>query len=397
MKRGWLWVSLATVLFACNADQFVGGDASPTGDATSPDAPIVSGGDAGDGAVGCGDTQSSPDNCGACGHSCQGGACNNAFCQPAVFTSMQPNLAIDSLALDDTRLYMGSDVVYACPRSGCGSGPQPITSLVYGQSGAQNIVGIAPFTQNSNPWMVYVNYGLVAGGAYGFVGACPVGSCLGTGSGHLFDMNAASSTFVHLGTGYAAGGGVIRQFPLDGGGPSTFASASHPLSVSAVDDAGDVAFCAPGYGVYACNTSGCSNPTLLSTPATTVIDIAIFNHTVYWSDAVTGLVDSCPLAGCSNTPTHVIPTSPGAIGDIVIGANGRLFYAVNSSGSTPSPNSGSIQTCQLGSCSSPTTIAAKRNFPWHLVAGGSTLYWSEGTQLGQTTPFTTNQVVLLAL
>jgi len=395
MKRGWLWVSLATVLFACNADQFVGADASPTGDATSPDAPIVSGGDAGDGAVGCGDTQSSSTNCGTCGHSCQGGTCSKGLCQPIVFTSMQPGRAIGSLALDDSKLYIGSDFVYACPRSGCGNGPQAITAQVYP---GQYISGIAPFTQNAAAWMVYVNYNA----NYGFVGECPVGGCFDAGlvgSGHIFDMPAATSAFVYGPTGYAVGGSVIKQFPLAGGSPSNFASATHALSVSAVDDSGNVAFCSPGYGIYTCTTSNCSSPTLLSTPATTAVSIAIFNHTVYWSDAISGFVDSCPLSGCANNPTHVMTASPGTLGDIAINDKGRLFYTVNYTGSVPAPSTGLIQSCQLGSCSSPATLAGSRTYPWHLVAGpgGAILYWSEGTQLGQTTPFTTNQVVALAL
>ena len=392
--RELLWASFAALGFACNGNQFT--DAGVV-DAT-PDSPIISGGggDGGDASVNCGDTQTSSTNCGACGHSCQGGSCIGGVCQPVVFASMSQGLAIDALALDDTNVYVGSDLVYACPRSGCGSGFQAITSLVYKQPGQQNIVGIAPFSQNGSSWMVYVNYGTIPGGGYGFAGKCPVGGCLDAGSGHIFDMNGASSAFVFGQTGYALGGTLIRQFPLDGGAPTTFAAMSSPLSVSAVDSMGHVAFCAPGQGVYACDTSSCASPTLLSPATTVAFSIAIYNGTVYWSDAATGLIDSCALTGCGNTPAHLFTTSPGAIGDIAVDANGRLFFAVNYAGSMAASNVGLIETCLVGSCSSPATLATNRNYPWHLVAGATVLYWSEGTQIGQATPSTTNQVITLA-
>jgi hypothetical protein len=50
---------------------------------------------------GCGDTQTSPDDCGTCGHSCLGGACVGGQCQPALIAG-------------DPNNYVGLFSLYAC-------------------------------------------------------------------------------------------------------------------------------------------------------------------------------------------------------------------------------------------------------------------------------------------
>ena len=57
--------------------------------------------DAGDG--GCGDTQSSRDSCGACGHSCLGGDCLAGVCQPVPLASVQPSAG--SILVDGAFVY----------------------------------------------------------------------------------------------------------------------------------------------------------------------------------------------------------------------------------------------------------------------------------------------------
>jgi hypothetical protein len=104
-------------------DQIGGGSGGGT-----PDAP-GSGGGAGTGGsggatgtdapteVGCtADIATSPTNCGACGHSCGGGACDRGVCQSFVLSG----ITATSIDVDATRIYFTqSTKVLACPKSGC--------------------------------------------------------------------------------------------------------------------------------------------------------------------------------------------------------------------------------------------------------------------------------------
>ncbi len=75
------------------ADAFAGDagapDASLSSDVDAPEASPLEGGPDADPALCCGDggcvpVSASPDNCGACGHSCQGGACDAGTCGPTL-------------------------------------------------------------------------------------------------------------------------------------------------------------------------------------------------------------------------------------------------------------------------------------------------------------------------
>ena len=66
----------------------------------------------GDGAVEastpCTSILTQPDHCGACGHSCLGGACSNGLCQPVVLATGQPDPL--GIGVDDTYVYWTTHV-----------------------------------------------------------------------------------------------------------------------------------------------------------------------------------------------------------------------------------------------------------------------------------------------
>jgi hypothetical protein len=398
MKWGWQWVSFATVLFACNADQFTGADAS--GNDASGDAPIVSGGDAGDAgdaSVGCGDTQSSSANCGACGHSCGGGACVAGVCQPDVFAVLTGR-PIESLALDDTNVYLGADVIYGCARGGCSKTPTAISGSA-APAPNRNVLGIAPFARNNAGWLLYANYGDPAAGTYGYVGACAVADCLND-AGHLFDAPKALSASQWGLLGFTGVGYQVKQASLDGGSPSpsNLTTFGQPVLSTAIDANGNIVI-GTGGGVYACSIPNdtCGSPLALTTSAS-AFSVAILGNTVYWTNLQTNGVESCTLSGCNSNPT-VLFTANGTLGDLVVTGAGKLYAALNFEGGTPASNSGSILTCDVTTdCSNPTPLATKRNYPWHLAAGNQVLFWTEGLGIGgapiQSPPY---QVVRLAL
>lgn len=101
------WTTLgAAFLLGCGQDTFTtAGDA-----ATSDD--MIGGGDVApvDSAVeamagDCGNAQTSPENCGACGHSCLGGDCDSGACMPV---TLAMNQAPYLIAVDDRGIYWTS-------------------------------------------------------------------------------------------------------------------------------------------------------------------------------------------------------------------------------------------------------------------------------------------------
>jgi hypothetical protein len=75
-----------------------------------------------------------PDNCGACGHGCLGGACSGGQCQPIVLTTGIAEAAT-SITVDANNVYVATQAgLYACAKSGCPS-PTQLTAI-----GAQTIL-----------------------------------------------------------------------------------------------------------------------------------------------------------------------------------------------------------------------------------------------------------------
>jgi hypothetical protein len=108
----------AGCVFAYPFDDYArGGAAADDGGAPSVDATAASdaGGESGAPCVAGTDLRSDPDNCGACGHGCLGGACSNATCLPAVVASGQG--ALRGIVADGRSVFWaGAGFVAATPR-----------------------------------------------------------------------------------------------------------------------------------------------------------------------------------------------------------------------------------------------------------------------------------------
>jgi hypothetical protein len=304
------------------------------------------------------DVSADPSNCGACGHTCGGGACANGSCQP-IAVSASPGTVFD-LAVDDTNLYYTINqpppdgVVGRIPKNG--GNP---TAFVAGLDSAQRVkvqgdqvhfvsydgtwtlkacdklkvcspatatpivqAGYIPDFQESGSTLYFVDWNV------GHVLTCAIGSCatptvLTTGELRPWSV-ALDGAHVYWSAiaDDLVGGGTIRGCPLQGcgAGPATFRSGlTSPLSIAADSthlywasrsgspDAGGVSV------VGSCTSATCTSSSAdFSIPrlgAGGATRLTVDARDVIWGD--TGMVLRCPVPSCAGGARTVATTRDG--------------------------------------------------------------------------------------
>jgi hypothetical protein len=373
--------TLACAAFACNAligtkDIFFdnsdggspSGDASgsggvdtgvpPGGDSATPtDSPSSSSGDSGP----CNNTQNDPANCGRCGHSCLGGACTAGQCQPvALATNVSPRaIAVDKshvywiepqtaramqadkdgsnqiqlgggtnnyltgLAVDDANVFWGTrdELVLRCKIGGCANTPTVVT-------GAIVLMGDVAVDATNVYWLE-----IPSGPAR--VKSAPKGAsnttavtqiALDTALGNAYNHIAADGQFVY----WTADDGKVRRVAPTGGTVTVVASATGNAGGLAVDDQ-NVYFTAgddPGT-VNIAPKGGSSGGNGLAASQHLPVAVAVDQNSAYWVNALIGT----------------------------------------------SPNSGTVMTCHIASCT-PTPIATAQHGPVAIAVDDVAVYWS---------------------
>lgn len=358
-------VLLATGASACNA--ILGNeprilevaDASQT-DQVTPD----SGADAGECSA---DLSRDPANCGACGHDCLGGACQDGACQPFELASglPQPSWLLEQ----DGVLYWvnGDGTVRACPARGCDGTPRVVMKIVAQNpalSGLDVRSGIAyvagyytqaihtcPVTGCGSPTTLVANLqypvSVRRDGTHVFwidayraaVSRCALPSCSGgavtiaTGSPAWTALAMDEQTLYWLGAGnppdYSrallmrapkdqtdAGPEVLadnlpRPYRMVVRGPTlymTLAGAPPPDGGLPTD----------GRVVKRALSSGLELP--LATGQAQPAGIALDATDVYWATWGDGAIRRCAIAGCSGAPTTLATGQNQPMGPVVTDA-----------------------------------------------------------------------------
>jgi hypothetical protein len=241
-----------------------------------------------DGGVVCTNVYSDPSNCGACGHSCGGEACNAELCQPSVLAAGQ--YYPGNIIVSGDRLYW----LVAGQPSGAGA---VMTSLIDGggvvalatnQSGPQFVAVDATHaywtnclsngtTTTGSVMKVGLDGGDLQAVAYG--GQCP--------QGVVVDPN-----YVYWADSMAD---TVERAPLDGGAPSLVTSALAPTGL-ALD--GNYIYWAQEFddAIMKTPVGGGTATTIGHTPRGLFFYIALDANNVYWA-TFGGLVGETPLDG----------------------------------------------------------------------------------------------------
>lgn len=275
----------------------------------------------------CVDTTSDGENCGACGHSCLGGACSAGVCQPVELATTGGTY----MAIDSTNAYWSDGTnFYSCPLTGgCGAG---------------NVLYTAPSTTS-----YAATIAVPPPGAYGNV------VFLATGDANQDD-------------------GGLLMVPRTGGAATTLLGDSAQAFSPAFDPGSARLYYALDFAtgpaeLYSRPVSGSGNSSVFSGVGGPV---AVDSKNVYFGDATNYRVASCPLGStvCAGTTllTGIIPF-------VMVADGSSLWVGAAPRGNDAAPRVGLYKCATSGTCSSPAFWTASGDGVVGLAVDGTSAYW----------------------
>jgi hypothetical protein len=311
---------------------------------------------------GCGDPQTDPHNCGACGHDCGGGACEGGVCGPTPQSAIATGQYLPTaIAVDDTSVYWinagvpggpGGKVppiftgaqVLKCAIAGCRNSPTVLADIAEPGSG-YGLPSALALDSASVYW--------VAGGS---VLACSKTGCSCSPTVIAAQVDARAVAVSSDTVYFTSSSGSVGSCPVAGctGGPSSIATGQVGPAGITLDPA--TLYWADNSAVMACALGGClSSPAILwqgkagSSQANTT-GIAVDGDNLYWTNAQPlqlGDVMQCPKSNCEGGLVTLGSARTEPRGIAVDGADVYWFEATG------------VMKCTIGGCNdSPTIVAA---------------------------------------
>jgi hypothetical protein len=317
----------------------------------------------------CSDLTTDPNNCGRCGHSCQGGTCSGTppMCQPVLLATTP--VYIQGLAVSTTTVYWSSTASGAMQPAGTIQSV-PITGGTVSTfaTGLDHPGGVA--VDNTQVYWTVDSGNTVLRRSVGGGGITTVAS----GQNIPWTI-ALDSQNVYWATYLAPDGGMganVMSAPINGGAPVTIATGQvAPASIGLTSTdvywtnyGGSMVMRAPigGGGVVTTLVDG-GLPDGASNGAG---GLAMGPAAVYWTAAgptnAEGMVMSLPLTG--GTPAIL---ASGQNGVALMTSDATNLYWTNTSGSVVTlPFGGGV----------PTTLATGQAGPGNIAVDSTTVYWA---------------------
>jgi hypothetical protein len=340
--------------------------------------PAQGGGQGGGGQDGCNAAQllSDGSNCGVCGHSCLGGACEKGLCQPVTLVSGLTNPV--SVALDPGNVYFvestASGTVRGCPKTGCTDSGTPL---------AQN----QPFPGGvacQGTQLAWANAGQGPNFSDGTVQSCSTARCMGQASGPAPGAAAVAVDGQELYFVQLLNPGTLSKCTIgDCTNPQVLMTGVVYPDALALDTQ-NVFVASYGTGgsdgmVLRCSRTGCGDAGFpIATGQVAVSGIAIDGSNVYWTSQGTtagmndGAVFSCPKSGCPATPQPLTTSRPSPYSIAV--DDSQVYWTER--GTRPTLKDGAIVRCPTQGCGNgPEVLAADQIDPHGLALDGTALYW----------------------
>jgi hypothetical protein len=163
-----------------------------------------------------------------------------------------------------------------------------------------------------------------------------------------------------------------------GGNPTVLADAQTPYDV-AVDETSVYWTNFNDGTVVSCAIGGCAdNPTLV-TNSIYAWGIAVDSTALYWSENTgVGDIERCALTGsCSATQLAIDQVNPGGLAlDASDSENNPGSVAVDATSVYWTTGDGTIRTCAITGCTTPTTLASGQTNVLDVAVDATAVYWT---------------------
>lgn len=330
------------------------GEAAPPSDAGSPGSDVVEP---------CSDTQSDPNNCGHCGHSCQGGACVSASCQPVLLyppadagSGVQPW----DFAQDTTSLYWVDLTNHAINQTDKTSGqttsvlsntatPRPtaiaVDSVAVYWSDAVGILRCGKSGCSDNPALVTASGGAAQSVAVDDTYLYWSDGTQQMASVHKLGTNEGANVLYSSGTN-------APSYVVSDGQFAYFTAADSALRSVAIDGG-------PGFALPSTITGGSNGVTLAQ-------------GVVYWTitNASAGQVLGSPTATPGASPIAVMQPSP-----LFVASDGTNIYWT-----TGQNLAGQVASCAIVNCR-PAQLTGVGQ-PTKILVDDTAIYWIDSASVG---------------
>jgi hypothetical protein len=339
------------------------------GDTTVTDAGLDSAADAN----GCdADTMTSGENCGACGHDCQGGGCSGGICSPITLDEIDGG-HLTQLVLDDANVYVTDGVqVWSVPQGGGAH-----TTVYAGSSETIQWMAI-----DLSPSTLYWTQQPLGDGGAGELVTCPATGCTtptvlqvpGYYAGVAVDPADHLLYFVTAASGDGTVAQVLRcTIPGCAGTPLKVTGGATGLRISGIALDGLEAFWVSAQGVFEAANPGTGYVPIAGASNPTYTPPALSPSSLFWcplqrtpsaSSFQPGTIEAAPISGDGGMTTLVADAGTPIS---VVATSTRLYYADFATGT--------IATCTLPACADVSPLAQGQLFPYGLAQDAVSLYW----------------------
>ncbi len=299
--------------------------------------------------------QTDANNCGRCGHSCQGGTCSGGACQPVMLASGQNGPS--GVTVDPTSVYWtnggsgtGSGSVVKAPLGG-----GTPTTLAMGVSYPDGIAvdATSVYWTNSNATQGSVMKVALTGGTV---------TTLAPAGQSYPNAIAVDATSVYWTDGDLSAGAVVKV-ALGGGTLTTLASGRPAPGGVAIDSANVYWGDQNGGTVTEVPLAG-GSPTTLASGQAHPLGVAVDAVNVYWTNSViSGTVMERPLGSAS-----LVTLASGQDLPFNLALDAKNVYWTTQGG-------GTVMSVPLGG-GAPTTLASGQNSPWGIAVDATSVYWT---------------------
>ena len=314
----------------------------------------------------CVDVGTDPANCGACGHSCGGGTCVAAQCQPY---AIQTGLDSTYIAADATGLYYSSNfVIDKCALDTC----KPAPTQLWDNGNGQYIDGVA--VSSSNLYFLGEN-----NNGEPAVYRCPETGCTTPTQLAGIAMNGYAGPFVYGTDVYFApvsSNTVVKHASCSNG-----CSATETLTPSfsggtlVVSDGSSIFILVQNTNaIYKCPTSGpgsCSLSSAFLTLASAPVGMGIVGTTLYIalpgaSGYTNGSIKACPTSASTCNPSTLVDKL-GYPQAFAVDPDGLFWWAQDET---------ALKSCPVTGCvNGQHRVASNITTVQQLLAQSGALYW----------------------